>query len=353
MTLIRILLAIVAGIIGLILAAPVVLLTLPLWIVSVLTRGLSRLLEPQFLEHDQLVEFDPVFGWKAKPNLNTYHQMVDLFYVKTDRDGWRGSATLQESDIIVIGDSFAAGYGVSERHFFANLYRHPKIKPIGIGGYSMVQELLWMERLAPQLHGKLIVWFVYHGNDLYDNLSPDLRAYRKPFVRERGQSGDWEIVSSHISRAQWPVVTRVRLEGQHHLDKLAELCSDTFLAERAYSASMYLIRSGKRICEEAGADLVMMTIPDPCQLTPEGQSALKARGGDPRSFDPFLPDKQLEAVCRSLQVPFVAVSTFLDVSCYKINDCHWNPKGNRKVAEMLAHLYSERQLKAQASLVPA
>ena len=176
--------------------------------------------------------------------------MADLFQLKTDSDGWRGKATLHESEIVVFGDSFAAGYGVDERHFFANLHRQPKIKSIGIGGYSMVQELLWMKHLAPQLRGKLVVWFIYHGNDLYDNLSPDLRGYRKPFVRERRQNGDWEIVSSHVSRDQWPVVTRIRLEGQHHLAKLAEICSDTFLAERAYGACAYLIRSGEQICEK-------------------------------------------------------------------------------------------------------
>jgi hypothetical protein len=350
---IRILLAVIAAIIGLILVVPVFLLSLPLWIVSMLTRGVSRLVEPQFLSRDQLIEFDPVFGWKPRPNLNTRHLMADLFQIKTDADGWRGNARLQESEIVVIGDSFAAGYGVGERQFFANLYRRPKIKPIGIGGYSMVQELLWMKDLASQLQGKLVVWFVYHGNDLYDNLSPDLRGYRKPFVRECGQNGEWEVVSTHISRAQWPVVTRVRLEGQHHLAKLAELCSDTFLAKRAYSACAYLIRSGKQICEGAGADLVIMTIPDACQLTPEGQAVLKGRGGDPKSFDPYLPDKQIEAICERLRVPFLAARTFLDAGCYKTNDCHWNAKGHRKVAEMLARLYNDRKLEARASLVQA
>ena len=342
MNLIRILVAAMAAIVGLILLVPVFLLALLLWGVSILTRAVSRLLEPRFLTRDQLIEFDPAFGWKPRPNLNTHHLMADLFRLKTDSDGWRGKATLQESEIVVFGDSFAAGYGVDERHFFANLHRQPKIKSIGIGGYSMVQELLWMKHLAPQLRGKLVVWFIYHGNDLYDNLSPDLRGYRKPFVRERRQSGDWEIVSSHVSRDQWPIVTRIRLEGQHHLAKLAEICSDTFLAERVYGACAYLIGSGEQICREAGADLVIMTIPEACQLTPEGQSALKARGGDPRSFDPFLPDKRIESICEDFQVPFIAGKSFLEMSCYKKNDCHWNALGHRKVAEALAELYASR-----------
>ena len=193
MNLIRILVSAIAAIVGLILATPVLLLAIPLWIVSMLTRGVFRLVEPPFLNHDQLIQFDPVFGWKPRPNLNTHHLIVDLFRIKTDADGWRGNATLQESEIVVIGDSFAAGYGVGERHFFANLYRRPKIKPIGIGGYSMVQELLWMKHLASHLQGKLIVWFVYYENDLYDNLSPDLARLPKAFcprARTEGRLGN-------------------------------------------------------------------------------------------------------------------------------------------------------------------
>jgi hypothetical protein len=349
MNLIRILVSAIAAIVGLILATPLLLLAIPLWIVSMLTRGVFHLVEPPFLNYDQLIQFDPAFGWKPRPNLNTHHLIGDVFRIKTDADGWRGNATLQESEIVVIGDSFAAGYGVGERHFFANLYRRPKIKPIGIGGYNMVQELLWMKHLASQLQGKLIVWFIYYENDLYDNLSPDLRgflpggaatSYRKPFVRELGQGGDWEIVSSHIRRAQWPFLTLTRLDS-----KLAELCSDTFLAQRAYSACAYLIRSGKQVCEEAGADLLVMTIPEACQLTPEGQSGLKARGGDPRSFDPYLPDKRIEDICEKLEVPFVAGKSFLDVNCYLKNDCHWNALGHRKVATALAQLYASRPIR--------
>ena len=54
MNLIRILVAAMAAIVGLILLVPVLLLAIPLWSVSILTRGVSRLLEPRFLTRDQL-----------------------------------------------------------------------------------------------------------------------------------------------------------------------------------------------------------------------------------------------------------------------------------------------------------
>src|SRR5262245_8238951 len=111
----RAILAFVAALAGVILAALFLILASPFLLVATLTRALAAALEPAYLTRDQLIEFDSQFGWRPRPNLNTHHLMVDLFHIRTDRDGWRGDATLEESEIVVFGDSFAAGYGVGER----------------------------------------------------------------------------------------------------------------------------------------------------------------------------------------------------------------------------------------------
>src|SRR4051812_22608169 len=116
------------------------LVVLPFWLISAMTRLIARAIEPKFLTREQLIQFDPTFGWRARPNLDTHHLMVDLFHIRTDHDGWRGNYSLGESEVVVFGDSFAAGYGVSDRHFFANLPGPQKIKPVGIGGLILV---LW------------------------------------------------------------------------------------------------------------------------------------------------------------------------------------------------------------------
>lgn len=336
MKLVRNILAVLTGAIGMILAVPVFLLALPFWVVSMLTRTIARLVQPKFLTRDQLIQFDPTFGWRACANLNTHHLMGDLFHITTDAEGFRGAVPLDQSDVVVFGDSFAAGYGVGERHLFANLTSSLRIKPVGTGGYSMVQEFLWMQQLQSRIGGKLVVWFIYYGNDLYDNLMPDLRAYRKPFLRET--DGGWEIVSSHMSAAKWPIITQGRMQGENHMPKLAELCSDTFIAKRAYPACEYLIRVGKELCDQAGANLVVLGIPDAMQLNPEGRRQLKSMAGDPPSFDATRPDRTIGAMCERMGVDFVAGASFLDVSCYKTNDCHWNEKGHRRVNDMITQL---------------
>src|ERR1700719_2531473 len=89
------------AVVGLVLLAPVLAVIFPFWLVSALTRGISRLLEPRFLTREQLIQFDPVFGWRSRPNLDTHHLMVDLFHLRTDQDGWRGPGTLDQSDLVV------------------------------------------------------------------------------------------------------------------------------------------------------------------------------------------------------------------------------------------------------------
>lgn len=337
----RIILASIAAALGLLLLVPVALVLAPFWILAAATRAFARRLEPAYLTRDELIQFDPTFGWKPRPHLRTHHLMGDLFRIVTDSDGWRGRASLAESDIVAIGDSFAAGYGVGEDAIFANLTTRPRVKPIGIGGYSMVQELLWMRVLAPSLRGKQVVWFVYFGNDLYDNLSPELRGYRKPFVRENRAGGGWEIVTSHVAREKWPIQVRARV-GHVHMATLAQLCSDTFLSRRAYSACEWLVREAQNVCTGAGASLTILTIPDTHQMSPEGCDYLRQLEPGLKNFDAARPNRMLETICAAVGVPLLSGSAFLDVSCYKLNDCHWNEAGHRRVAKALTELYEER-----------
>jgi hypothetical protein len=342
MSIFRTLLRAVAFVAGLLLTAIVVAIVAPLWIFAALVRALGRALEPRFLTRNQLIEFDPALGWKWKPDLRTHHLVGDLYTMTTDADGWPGWANLKSSDVVVFGDSFAAGYGVDAKDTFANVAR-PPIKPIAVGGYSMVQELLCMRQLAGSLQGKHVVWLVYQGNDLYDNLVPDLRGYRKPFVREAKDGPGWEIVSSHVTAARWPIVSEDRMLGRNHLPRLADLCADTFVAKRAFAACEFLIAQGRQVCGEAGADLTVMTVPEVSQLTPVGRAQLKALGGRLASFDASSPEARLEAICRQLDVNFVAGSTFLDGACYRDDDCHWNERGHKRMAAAIGRLRQQRR----------
>ena len=343
MALFRLFLAGFCALLGAALVIPVMVAGVPFLVVSYLTRRLARLVEPQYVPWSDLIEYDPRVGWKSRGTVRSWHLADDVFWSSTDPDGWRdGRARLGESEMIVIGDSFAWGHGIDDRDFFARLLRTPRVKAIGANGYSMVQELLWMRELAHSLRGKVVVWLVYLGNDLYENLAPSLGEYRRPFVRQLDGTGEWEIVTRHINRRKWPLTPEVHLDGVDYYRKIAEICSETMFAERAFSASAWLMRQGRDLCRSAGAHLVVMSIPDSTQLTPKGREMLRARGGDPASFDPSLPDRKLRTICANLRIAFVPGAEYFRPADYKERDSHWNRAGHRRMADVLADVYRTR-----------
>ena len=339
MSTIRTLLAIPAAVLGLFLALPIVVLGLPFWTIAFLTRFMANRLESQFLSWSELIEFDPLVGWRPKANLNAYYLSVhdDIFSTVTDSSGWPGKARLEESDVVVFGDSFAFGYGVNREECFAELNTRPCIKAIGAPGYNMVQELLLMQQFKLQLKGKFVVWFICLENDLYENLMPHMRGYRMPFVRRGHGNGGWKIVTEHLSPTKWFYSSPEWWRSFHEV--FANLCGETFLAARAYSACEFLIQEGARVCSQVDAQLVILTIPHVSLLTRQGLEQLKAHCGREQTFNPDFPDQKISQICQKYNVPFLAAKQHLGALDYKEHDPHWNQRGHQRVAQLLIDLY--------------
>ena len=270
------------GFIAAIAIVPCVVVLSPVFLVAVFlllfvsaVRAIGRRLEPAFVTWPELVEFDRTLGWKPRPNMDGHYlaDQDDVFRIVTDREGWPGRRSLDESDIVVIGDSFAFGYGVDTNRSFAELDPKLRVKALGAPGYSMVQPVLLMEQLGRRLRGRLVVWFAYLENDLQDNLAPEMRKYRAPFVRLDPVRGEWTIVDEHLEPRKWECSN---LDARRLFPRF---CVPGPLADRAYSACDYLIGRAERACHEAGAHLVMVTIPHPMQLTTTGMASLAALSG--------------------------------------------------------------------------
>jgi hypothetical protein len=338
----RAILAAIAATVGFFLTLPLLIAALPFWIVTLLTGRVTRLLEPEVQSWRELIEFNPALGWKPKPNLDTHCLSElggDVFHVSTDSLGWPGSASIAESEVVVFGDSFAFGFCVNANALFSELSPNLRIKAIGAPGYNMVQELLWMRQLASQLTGKLVVWFIYFGNDLWENLQPNMQNYRTPFVRKVNGTRKWEIVTSHVNATKWWPYHFV--DNLRSSERFAAVFGTTFLSERMYSASEFLIQSGRDICSHAGAQLVIMTIPQTIQLSRANWDRKMLSIADPKRFDLNLPDRKINEICSKLGVPFVAGKEHLDVRHYIPIEGHWNERGHRRIAKVLEGLHEE------------
>lgn len=344
MNLFRFVIGVLAGTLGVILLLPILLLISPWLIVAYLTNIFAKWFEPAYLRWNQVVEYDSTLGWKTKPNLNGYHLADDgVYQTTTDAEGWRGKSSIDDSDVVVFGDSYVFGHAVSDANFFADLNPRLRIKAIGVSGYSMVQEYMSIERLAPRIRGKLVVWFVYIGNDLTDSLATNIEGYRAPFLRQNRKTGEWEVVTSHVDASRWPSGP-----GYHNTtfyERVAQLFVPGPFSHRVFSASEYLIEEADRVIREADGQLVIVSIPSKNMLLKEEMQTLTRWLPRDTKFDPDYPDKQLREICHRFNVDFVAGKSHLDGSDYRAAESHWNRRGHQKVARLLASLHSKRQLK--------
>lgn len=298
-------------------------------------RAVARLLEPAFVPWPDLLIFDAALGWKPRANLDTHYlaEFDDVFRVVTDGEGWPGRRSVDESDSVVIGDSFVFGYGIDTARSFAEINPRLKVKGIGAPGYSMVQGVLLMEELGVRLRGKLVVWFIFTENDLQDNLRPEMRTYRAPFARRGPGDAAWTIASAHLQPNRWRCsdLDKERIFGRMFVDGP--------ISARAYSACEFLIDRADAACRRAGARLVVVTIPHPLQLTPAGLKSLACLSKAEPLFNPDLPDQRIAGICRSSGVPFVSGQTRLARADYKRREgIHWNQRGHRRVAALLEEL---------------
>jgi hypothetical protein len=335
-TALRHLLAAVAALASLVVVVPVGVVLLVLWAVSAAARGVMRLTNPRTTPWEELVEFEPEVGWKPRPNLDCHAEDLagDPFHVVTDASGWRGSAGLSSSDLVVFGDSFVFGYAMDDEDLFLRHAGEARVMAMGAPGYSMVQPVLWMERLGAELQGKLVVWMVYLGNDLYDSLRPSTDGYRSPAVRVAGDGTDPTIVTEHVREG------RLGFPGDRGVEAYIEICSDGPLSRRVFAAAEYLIERGRAACRASGADLVVVSIPE-LSAAPRGILERKlARGEASGRFDEGLPDRTLAAVCDGLGVEFVPLAEHLGPEHYLEVDWHWNRAGHRRVGRVLGDLHA-------------
>ena len=337
MTIRRVVVALLAAVPCAVLLLPAVAVTLAFALFALSARGLRRLLEPAFVPWSDLIMFDPAIGWRPKPNLNTHYLAAgdDVFRIVTDAEGWPGLQSLERSEMVVVGDSFAFGYGVDTHRSFAQAVSGFPVKAVGAPGYSMVHEVLVMEALGERLRGKLIVWFIFMENDLQDNVLPEMRMYRAPFLRRTRGTGEWEIVKDHIRSERW------RCSDLDKRRLFAHMCVPGAIADHAFAACDELLQRGAWACRDAGAQLVVLTIPYPPQLTPAGRAQLAAASGRPELCDVELPDRRIAETCRRYGIPMVIGKDHLSAAHYKHREgVHWNERGHRRVAQLLDDVHS-------------
>jgi lysophospholipase L1-like esterase len=140
---------------------------------------------------------DPVLGWAHRPGQQGVFATEQFrTHVRINSRGLRGRELAYERPrdtkrILVLGDSFAWGFGVEECERFSELLETAlgvEVINSGVSGYSTDQKLLWLRNEGIRYDFDLVLG-VFPGNDHYDNhLARNYFVYDKPYFELAGDT---------------------------------------------------------------------------------------------------------------------------------------------------------------------
>jgi lysophospholipase L1-like esterase len=262
--------------------------------------------------------------------------------------------------IVAIGDSVAFGVVPREQNYLALLERElSRTRPtevinMGVPGTSPREylALLMEEGLAfsPQL--VLVGFFI--GNDF------ETRA-RKWY--EYSFAVTLVNFAWRIATAGAPDIMRFESDAEVYRDDQPTFGWDRFLEIQVSRSAIFrtdaamddqvneavrILREMRDLCGSAGAEMVVVIVPDEVQVDGTLQDHVVRASGIPRGqFDFAQPNRRLADALSAEDIesidllPAIAARA-VETRVYKPQDTHWNLEGNRVAAEALARALQQR-----------
>ncbi|MDF1585686.1 alginate O-acetyltransferase AlgX-related protein [Marinimicrococcus flavescens] len=314
-----------------------------------------------------MIRTDPELGFRYAPDHAGRIARADLaFSFRTDSHGFRNAGPWpQTSEIVLVGDSMAFGYGVEDEEAWASLVRREMgggLVNLALPGMAPQQYLRALEAYGLGLQPKLVLFALFPGNDLVDaaNFQGWLDADRPGSYLDwgfRDRSGGLESVLEHshlfwflresrrMLGARAGSVTLQLDDGPLQLAPALYAPSDEELGENAPSFNLVVqtVERAQRLADRHGADFLVLLVPtkehvylpagedDPLPRIERLARALAARGIDTLDLTPALR----EAARRGERVYFEI-------------DGHPNRRGNELIARAVTERLQARPPAGQA-----
>ncbi len=267
--------------------------------------------------------------------------------------------------ILMLGDSFASGYGVERSATFPSLLEQrlgTEIVNAGVGGYELVHQAHYFDAHGAAFDADLVVLMLYLGNDLSRNaewretptggLESISRAYPTRTTRE-----------FKLGRLYRQMRYRRRLDDSARtawtpFDDYLALCERDLSpeSEQAYDTSRMLLGRLRDAVKESGAEFLVVMFSYRTTVEPEAAERLAAETeGFDRRYDLIRPAREIATYLEGEGIDYIdLIPDFFDhyraggeVLYFPI-DGHFNPAGNAFVAQRLESALRQRLRAATA-----
>lgn len=300
-------------------------------------------------------------GFRLAPSLHT--RMTGPEYdvaVDTNSLGFRDDeiGPKKATRVLLLGDSFAMGYGVERGALFADLLERDlgiDVVNAATGGYEIVHQIQVLEEYGKSLAPDLVVYALYLGNDL---------AWNDQWKRE-------DDGTLHSLVRQYPVrqpreiklmrLLRNTIYGVRSREKDAEwlpyegylgLCERNLgdEARKDYDDATALLGELARKVRELGVPLLVVFVPYRSMVEPEARVALAAKVPDLAvRYDLTLPRHEMDGRLAGLGIDHADATPFLAdwhererAGLFFPVDGHLTVEGHRAMAAFLEPLLRKR-----------
>jgi len=285
--------------------------------------------------------------------------------------GFRGRNELHRADVALVGDSFVEGWYVSDGETCADRLAARIGRPVanlGQSGYGVEQELRVLRRDALPLLPRMLVWFFYEGNDLYDDEqfddmleylahaqgTPEQIARRLGYGRSGFREASFTLnVFAALRRVLDPLIPngmpyhgvfrdaeRGEVELYFQADGVGEV--GVFEQERLAKA-VSALREGKRLLDQRGIALLVAYVPakfrvyrEWCRFKPDSPC---------REWRPSDLPQRVAHACSDAGIEFLDLTGPFQVQAaaghllYVPQDTHWDRAAHEQVAALLEARY--------------
>ncbi len=317
-----------------------------------------------FYPHGEFHNYDPELGWIQKPNHKAIFEGLDFkVTVTSNSQGFRDREYSIEKPpetkrVIVLGDSFAWGWGVENDEVFTEVAERQlnkvEILNLGHSSYGTDQELLLWKRLGQRFSPDLTA-VVFYSNDIEDNSGPT--GERPQFILKDGTLSlaktpqPWTMIRNlkrvlkDNLRLYYFIDYRIALlkQSRKHPNSgsgLEKWFFKDFLDRmgNAWEVTKALLLEIDRLTDHR---TLVVFIPNRLQLEDDRfLEALQTAHLEDDKTDRMLTNRLLETFCTEHQIPFLDLTSRFQKErthepLYFDHDFHWSPRGHHVAGEAL------------------